>query len=205
MPSARNKAHERRLKLLIAQVIRRYVAGNVIRAYKGLVCGIGKALCVAQADQQRTHEPRPVCGGYGVNIIYRHVRLLKRIVHNAGHLFHMRARSKLRHHAAVFSMYGYLGINAHGKHVAPSPYHACGRLIAGAFYGKHYGRFFFSVFAGIFYSLFIIAKPHFCLRLAPAVANIKSSRKGAMNISANLITISLKSCRGHMRIMRQVL
>ena len=80
----------------------------MLYGHKGNVMGIRKAFCKVDADKQGTDKSGGRGDRYGIYILQRALRIVKRAVAHLGYLLYMRSARKLGHHTAPKTVHLYL-------------------------------------------------------------------------------------------------
>ena len=99
-------------------IVGRNVTFHMVHRDERFALGIGQRLGIGHAGEQRTHQPRPGRHGHRVDVLPTEVCLRKRPRHHIWELFHMVARSNLRHDATILLVNLDLRIQHIGQHLA---------------------------------------------------------------------------------------
>ena len=101
MAAAREQAEERRLDLDRVEIKRGNVSVEVVDWDQRQLARPRECLRSRNADEERTHESRPLCDGDGLDLRERDAAAVERLAHHRPDELEVAARRDLRHDAAV--------------------------------------------------------------------------------------------------------
>ncbi len=107
---------------------------HVVDRNERQAAGRGEGLGGLQSAEQRSHEPRPLRDGDGLELIGRHARAAQRIGQHRAHRLHVLAGGELRHHATVGVVHALRGDRVAEHPVAVE--HSGAGVIAGGLDGE---------------------------------------------------------------------
>ena len=141
MPAAGEQGDEGRLQRGVGKIRRRHVAADVVGGDEGHPQRVGVRLGKGQPHQQRPHQPRPVGGGDGVDLLFADARLRHGALHGGADGIGMGAGGDLGHDAAVLRLFGG-GRYDHVGEQLPAADDGGGGLVARAFDAEDDRRLF---------------------------------------------------------------
>ena len=101
MPAAGHQAEERRMQILVGQIVGGDVPAQMMHRHQRFACRVGQPLGKVDAYQHRADQPRRKGHGHGIHVFHGHVGIGQGFVHGGTDILGMATAGDLRHNAAV--------------------------------------------------------------------------------------------------------